>query len=102
HGTSKSNFEWGPSAIFAIPLNASYQHFNGSSAEPVRIFTGTTCPRMVNIIHNDDYIFRNPFNFPDRFHDSSDDLLCHKHMTDRYLDTNLFPAVNQFHLDYLP
>ena len=71
-GTSKLTFEWGPGAIFAIPLNASYQHFNGSNAEPVRIFAGTTCPRMVNIFHNDDFIFRNPFNFRDRFHDSQD------------------------------
>lgn len=42
----KVNFERGRGAIFAIPLNSSYQHFNGSRDEPVRIFAGTTCPRM--------------------------------------------------------
>src|SRR5207249_4019034 len=95
-GTSKLTFEWGSGAIFAIPLNASYQHFNGSNAELVRIFAGTTCPRMVNIFHNDDFIFRNPFNFRDRFHDSQDYLRFNKHMTDRYWETNLVPDVNQF------
>ena len=42
-GTSKVTFEWGPGAVFAIPLNSSYQHFNGSRDEPVRLFAGTTC-----------------------------------------------------------
>src|SRR6185312_6172556 len=28
--TIKVTFEWGPGAIFAIPLNSTYVHFNGS------------------------------------------------------------------------
>ena len=31
----KHSFEWGPKSLFALPLNARYQHFN-TSAEPVR------------------------------------------------------------------
>ena len=57
---------------------------------------------MVNIFHNDDFIFRNPFNFRDRFHDSQDYLRFNKHMTDRYWETNLVPDVNQFVLDDFP
>src|SRR5262245_33628067 len=72
-GKSKVTFEWGAGAVFAIPLNSSYQHFNGSRDEPVRLFAGTTCPRMINIFHNEDFIFRNPFNFRDRFHDGQED-----------------------------
>ena len=92
-GTSKVTFEWGPGAVFAIPLNSSYQHFNGSRDEPVRLFAGTTCPRMINIFHNEDFIFRNPFNFRDRFHDGQEFLRFNKHMADRYRETNLAPDV---------
>ena len=85
--------------MFAIPLNSSYQHFNGSRDEPVRLFAGTTCPRMINIFHNEDFIFRNPFNFRYRFHDAQEFLQFNKHMADRYWETNLVPDVNQFVLD---
>jgi len=60
---AKVNFEWAAGAIFAIPLNSSYQHFNGSRDEAVRLFAGTTLPRMINIFHNEDFIFRKSFQF---------------------------------------
>ena len=85
-----------------IPLNASYIHYNGSRDEPVRLFAGTTCPRMINIFHNEDFIFRNPFNFRDRFHEGDEFLRYNKHMAERYWETNLVPDVNQFALDDFP
>ena len=30
---SKRTFEWGPKALFAVPLNCAYQFFNGSGRE---------------------------------------------------------------------
>jgi quercetin dioxygenase-like cupin family protein len=101
-GTAKVTFEWGPGAIFAIPLNATYVHFNGSGNEAIRLFVGTTCPAMINIFHNEDFIFRNPFNFRDRFHEGDEFLRYNKHVTDRYWETNLVPDVNQFPLDDFP
>ena len=101
-GTGKVTFEWGQGAIFAIPLNASYIHFNGSRDEAVRLFAGTTCPRMINIFHNEDFIFRNPFTFRDRFHEGDEFLRYNKHMAERYWETNLVPDVNQFPLDDFP
>ena len=99
---AKVTFEWGPGAIFAIPLNSSYIHFNGSRDEAVRFFVGTTCPRMINIFHNEEFIFRNPFDFRDRFHAGDEFLRYNKHMAQRYWETNLVPDVNQFPLDDFP
>jgi quercetin dioxygenase-like cupin family protein len=101
-GAGKVMFEWSRGTIFAIPLNCSYVHYNGSRDEPVRLFGGTTCPRMINVFHNEEFIFRNPFNFRDRFHEGEDFLRYNKHMTDRYWETNLVPDVNAFPLDDFP
>ena len=38
---------------------------------------------MINIFHNEDFIFRDPFNFRDRFHEGDEFLRYNKHVTDR-------------------
>lgn len=63
----RTTFEWKVGSFFAIPLNCSYQHFNGSGAEPVRHFSVTSAPLMMNLIHNNDFIFNLDFDFTDRF-----------------------------------
>ena len=59
-------FEWGPKALFAIPLNCEYQIFNGSGAHPVRLSVTNDAPLVINLFHNLDFVFANPFAFPDR------------------------------------
>ena len=61
-GDAKQPFEWAAGAIFAIPLNVSYQHFNASN-EPVRFFAGTNAPHVINLFHNEDFIFAIRFSF---------------------------------------
>src|SRR5712691_9893857 len=63
----KNTFEWSEGSLFAIPLNASYQHFNGSGDTSVRMLSVTTAPVMMNLLRNDEAIFNNPLSFPDRY-----------------------------------
>ena len=59
-------FEWGPKAMFSIPLNCRYQFFNGSGVEPARLSCTNDAPLLFNLFHNEDFVFDNPFAFPER------------------------------------
>jgi len=62
----KNIFEWGPKALFSIPLNCQYQIFNSSGQESARLSCTNDAPLAINHYHNLDFIFDNPFHFPDR------------------------------------
>ena len=62
----KHSFEWGPTAIFGIPMNAKHQIFNGSGTEPARLAAVTDLPIIFNIFHRPEFIFENQFTFPER------------------------------------
>src|SRR5438477_8655338 len=40
----KHSFEWGPKSLFALPLNARYQHFNSSGREHARLASTNNLP----------------------------------------------------------
>ena len=100
-GDAKQTFEWSAGAVFAIPLNVSYQHFNASN-EPVRFLAGTNAPHVFNLFHNEDFIFRNPFQFRDRFRPDREFFNENKKLTIRSWESNLVPDVNGFPLDDYP
>ncbi len=64
--------EWQPGSIFSPPLNTRFQHFNGSSSEPVRFVAANNAPLIFNIIGSADFIFNAPYEFADRFSGESD------------------------------
>ncbi len=74
HGSTKvwlpggeiRTFEWGPKAMFAIPLNCQYQIFNGTGQNRVRVSCTNNAPITLNLYHNVDFVFNNPFEFPER------------------------------------
>ena len=65
----KQTFEWGTGSLFGIPLNANYRHFNSSGVKVARLASVTNAPTILNMFHNNDFIFDNPYAFTDRFAD---------------------------------
>ena len=62
----KHAFEWGPRSLFAIPLNARYRHFNASGSENALLSSTTNLPAVLNMFHNESFVFDNPFRFDER------------------------------------
>ncbi|HEY4133892.1 MAG TPA: hypothetical protein VGO34_01640 [Alphaproteobacteria bacterium] len=67
----KRTFEWGPKAVFAIPLNCRYQIFNGSGREPARVSCTNDAPLALNLFHSHAFVFDNDFAFAERSSDAS-------------------------------
>jgi mannose-6-phosphate isomerase-like protein (cupin superfamily) len=59
-------FEWGPNSMFSPPLNARYRLFNGSGSDRARLVVCTNFPILFNNYRNEDFLFDNPFKFPER------------------------------------
>jgi cupin superfamily acireductone dioxygenase involved in methionine salvage len=65
-GGRRHSFEWGPKSLFALPLNCRYQHFNSSGRERARLASTNSLPTMLNLFHNEKFVFDNSFEFIDR------------------------------------
>lgn len=63
----KVTFEWQKGSLFAIPLNAWHQHFNGSGQQPARFVSVTNCPPVMNLYEDEEFIFNSPYEFKNRF-----------------------------------
>src|SRR6185437_14136299 len=62
----KHSFEWGPKSLFALPLNSRYQHFNSSGRERARLASTNNLALMLNLFHNEAFVFDNGYAFPER------------------------------------
>src|SRR5437764_1171404 len=88
-------FEWKAGAIFAIPLNAWHQHFNGSGQEPVRYVGVTNAPAVINLYDDTDFIFNTAYDFKNRFAGELDYFTPKAEKNGFLLVTNFVPdAVN--------
>ncbi|MCH7570622.1 MAG: cupin domain-containing protein [Deltaproteobacteria bacterium] len=99
----RHTFEWHPGSLFAIPLNAWYQHFNGSGTESVRYFSVTNARFIINLFHNMDFIFENDFAFTDRFDPNDENYFSRvgKLHSRFFMSTNFVPDTHDIQLmDY--
>ncbi len=60
-------FEWKAGSLFAIPLNAWHQHFNGSGAVPARFVAVTNGPVVINLYEDVEFVFNTQHDFKNRF-----------------------------------
>ena len=84
----KVSFEWKAGAIFAIPLNASHQHFNGSGKEPARFVSVTNAPVIINSFGDTDFVFGIRYDFRGRFAGESNYFANGGEQKGLLLDTN--------------
>ncbi|MDH4189470.1 MAG: ethanolamine ammonia lyase-activating protein [Betaproteobacteria bacterium] len=84
----KISFEWKAGAIFAIPLNAWHQHFNGSGQNPVRFVSVTNAPVILNSFGDVNFVFNTAYEFKDRFSGEPDYFANKGEQKGLLLDTN--------------
>lgn len=97
----KQTFEWGEGSLFAIPLNAHYQHFNGSGTESVRYLAVTNAPRVMNFFESSDFVFQCDYPFPERYNGNADYFNGEGTLVGMVWNTNFVPDVRRFELlDY--
>jgi oxalate decarboxylase/phosphoglucose isomerase-like protein (cupin superfamily) len=92
---ARITFEWKAGALFAIPLNAWHQHFNGSGTEPTRFVSVTNAPPVINLFEDINFVFNTPHDFKERFSGEPDYFSNKGEQKGFLLTTNLVPdAVN--------
>jgi oxalate decarboxylase/phosphoglucose isomerase-like protein (cupin superfamily) len=65
-GGPKQMFEWGPWSLFAPPLNAWHRLVNGGR-QSVKFLAVTNAPLVMDVFHNEDFVFNCPYTFSDRY-----------------------------------
>src|SRR5262249_6538019 len=65
-GRPQKNVGCGPRSLFAIPLNATHRHFNGSGRERALIVSTTDLPLVMNAFHDARFVFETDYEFTAR------------------------------------
>jgi len=98
-GGEKRIIEWQEGSLFSPPLNVWHQHFNTQGDKSVKYLAVTTAPTVINLFHNNDFVFNNPFTFKDRYNDEDGYFSSQGKMhPGRVWDTNFIPDVRSFEL----
>lgn len=103
-GTGRTvTLEWQTGSLFSPPLNARYQHFNGSAVGPVRFVAANNAPLIFNVFRSPDFVFNASYEFTDRFA-GQEDFFGSEFKPGEREDTtvNFIPDVYSVRLNYHP
>ena len=93
-------FSWKEGSLFAIPLNATYEHINTRDDHPARYLAVTSAPLIINLFHNYTFVFENAFEFTDRFNGEADYFSGEGRSLERRIwDTNFVPDLHELPLE---
>jgi oxalate decarboxylase/phosphoglucose isomerase-like protein (cupin superfamily) len=100
-GAAPQSFEWQEGSLFAVPLNACYQHFNSSGDTPVRLLSVTNLPAVMNMFADPEFVFRCPYEFTARFSGEGGYFNGEGTLEGRAWESNFIPDARKFELlDY--
>lgn len=95
------SFEWEEGALFAVPLNVRYQHFNSSGQQPATLLAVTNAPVVINLFDDPEFVFDCPYDFRSRFSGAPGSFRAEGTLTGRVWESNFVPDVRSFPLlDY--
>jgi quercetin dioxygenase-like cupin family protein len=98
--TKKQSFEWQEGSLFTIPLNATHQLFNGDGDQAALLLGFSFAPTMINLLHNDQFIFNNTFSFTDRYNGEENYFQAQAKILGKdWLDTNFIRDLRTFAAD---
>jgi mannose-6-phosphate isomerase-like protein (cupin superfamily) len=99
NGSAKQSFEWQEGSLFSPPLNTWHQLHNGRGDAPARFLAVTSAPLVINLYHNLDFVFNNPFVFHDRYQTRTDFFSAEGRLHPaRIWESNFIPNVANFRL----
>jgi quercetin dioxygenase-like cupin family protein len=95
-------FEWEEGALFTIPLNVGYQHFNTQGGRRTLLLGCTSAPLMIDLFRSRRFIFEDPFSFDDRFAGDADEMsregVFHGDVEGGLWETNFVPDIRRMAL----
>ncbi len=97
-GKQPQRVDWKYRSLFAIPINATYEHFNDSDT-PVRMLVVTSFPFVINSTNSEKFVFENPYSFTDRYNGEEDYLRKSEHTGPNQTVTNFVADALGFKLD---
>src|ERR1041384_5046959 len=70
-GKAKLHFEWQQGSLFAVPLNCWHKFYNGSRG-PALLLSVTTAPIMIDLLHDEEFVFGCGYRFAQRYDGRAD------------------------------